>query len=62
MYKIVNWRGAVEKIIDNQTDLFIEIGPKKVLGKMMKDIDSSIPVLNVENEESLENTMKALTE
>jgi hypothetical protein len=33
-----------------------------VLGKMMKDIDSSIPVLNVENEESLENTMKALTE
>jgi len=62
IYKIVNWRGAVEKIIDNQTDLFIEIGPKKVLGKMMKDIDSSIPVLNVENEESLENTMKALTE
>jgi hypothetical protein len=40
--------------------LFIEVGPKKVLSNMIKDIDPSIPCLNVEDVESLEKTVNEL--
>jgi len=60
-YKIVDWRGSIEKIIANGGDLFIEVGPKKVLTKMIKDIDPSIQKLNIEDMESLEKTMKELS-
>ncbi len=60
IYTCVDWRRSIEKMIQNGADLFIEVGPKKVLSNMMKDIDSSIPRLNVEDLGSLENTVKAL--
>jgi [acyl-carrier-protein] S-malonyltransferase len=60
IYKIVDWRRSVEKIINNGGDLFIEVGPKKVLSNMIKDIDPSIPSLNVEDMESLEKTVSEL--
>jgi [acyl-carrier-protein] S-malonyltransferase len=62
IYKVVNWRGSVEKAIANGGDLFLEIGPKKVLSNMIKDINEDIPRLNVEDMASLEATLKALTE
>jgi malonyl CoA-acyl carrier protein transacylase len=46
-------------MIENGADLFIEVGPKKVLSNMLKDIDPSIPRLNVEELESLESTFNA---
>ena len=61
IFQIVDWKGSIEKIIRNGGDLFIEVGPKRVLTNMINDIDSSIPKLNVEDIESLENTMKELT-
>ncbi len=60
MYKVVNWRGSVEKMVRNGCDLFIEVGPKKVLRNMIRDIDPSIPSLNVEDMESLEKTVREL--
>ena len=60
IFKIVNWRGSVEKMIGNGGGLFIEVGPKKVLSTMIKDIDPSIPCLNVEDMESLEKTVNEL--
>ena len=57
IFNIVDWRRSVEKIIVNGGDLFIEIGPKRVLSNMVKDIDPSVPELNVEDMESLENTV-----
>jgi [acyl-carrier-protein] S-malonyltransferase len=60
IYKIVDWRGSVEKVINNGGDLFIEVGPKRVLSNMIKDIDPSIPSLNVEDVESLEKTVNEL--
>jgi [acyl-carrier-protein] S-malonyltransferase len=60
IFKIVNWRGSVEKMIDNGGGLFIEVGPKKVLSNMIKDIDPSIPCLNVEDMASLEKTVNEL--
>ena len=60
IYKIVNWRGSVEKAIDNGGDLFLEVGPKKVLTNMIRSIHAGIPGLNVEDMESLEATVRAL--
>ncbi|MEJ2725920.1 MAG: ACP S-malonyltransferase [Deltaproteobacteria bacterium] len=56
----VDWRRSVEKMIDNGADLFIEIGPKKVLSNMIKDIDKAVPTLNIEDLASLQSTMKGL--
>ena len=60
IYTCVDWRRSIEKMFQNGADLFIEVGPKKVLSNMIKDIDPSIPRLNVENLESLEAAIKAL--
>lgn len=60
IFESVDWRSSMEKAIQNGTDLFIEVGPKRVLSNMMRDIDSSIPRLNVEDMASLEKTLKAL--
>lgn len=62
IFTSVDWRHSVEKVIDNGADLFIEIGPKTVLSNMIKAIDRSIPRLNVENLDSLRNTLKELSE
>jgi [acyl-carrier-protein] S-malonyltransferase len=60
IFTCVNWRRSVEKMIENGTDLFIEIGPKKVLTNMIKDIGSTVPAMNVEDIESLEKTVREL--
>ena len=60
IYTCVDWRRSIEKMIENGADLFIEVGPKKVLSNMIKDINPSIPRLNVEDLDSLEATVKAL--
>lgn len=62
IFNIVNWRGSIERVVGSGGDLFIEIGPRTVLSNMMKDINRSVPVLNVEDVESLEKTMKALAQ
>jgi len=56
----VNWKGSVEKGINNDVDLFIEIGPKKVLSNMIQEINPQIATLNVEDVKSLEKTIKEL--
>ena len=60
IYTCVNWRRSIDKMVDNGADLFIEIGPKKVLSNMIKDIRPGIPTMNVEDLESLERTVKEL--
>ncbi len=62
IYTSVDWRSTIEKIIGNGGDLLIEVGPKTVLSNMIRDINPSIPRLNVENMDSLEKTAKALAE
>jgi len=64
IFNIVDWRGSIERIIRRRDNIFIEVGPKKVLSNMIKDINPSVPRLNVENMETLTNTLeefKALT-
>ena len=60
MFRVVDWRRSIEKAIGNGVNLFIEVGPQKVLTNLLKDIDPSVPKMNVENIESLKNTVEEL--
>ena len=60
IFNVVDWKGSVERMIAQGSDLFIEVGPKKVLSNMIRDIDPSIPQLNVEDRASLERTLNEL--
>ena len=56
----MDWRRGAEKMVENGADLFIEIGPKKVLSGMIKTIAPTLPTLNVEDVESLESSIREL--
>ena len=43
LYGVVDWRASIEKVIGDGGDLFIEVGPGRVLSNMIEGIDSSIP-------------------
>jgi len=60
IYTHVDWKQTIEKISGNGADLFIEVGPKKVLSKLARDIAPEVKRLNVENAASLNKTLKAL--
>ena len=60
VYNPVNWRDSVQKAIENGADLFIEVGPGKVLSGMLERINPKIARLNVDNLESLEKTVQEL--
>ncbi len=62
IYKVVNWRGSIEKAVENGGDLFLEVGPKRVLTNMIRDINDTVPRLNVEDMESLEAVIRAIKE
>lgn len=60
IFRVVDWRGSMEKIIGNGGKHFIELGPKRVLTRMFRDIDPSVVSLNVEDRASLQRTVQAL--
>ena len=60
IFQVVDWRRSMEKAVGNGGNLFIEVGPKRVFTNMLKDIDSTVSGMNVEDMASLENTVKAL--
>ena len=62
MFNVVDWRGIIERIISKGDNIFIEVGPKRVLSNMIKDLDPSVPRLNLEDAESLEKTVKRIAE
>ena len=57
------WEDSIRNIIDAGVDTFIEVGPGKVLTGLIKRIDPSVRLLNVQDLASLERTaeeMKAI--
>lgn len=56
----VLWESSVRKMLENGIDTFIEIGPGKVLTGFIKKIDKTVAVYNVDDLESLNNTLQAL--
>jgi [acyl-carrier-protein] S-malonyltransferase len=50
----VRWQQSMERLIKDGHQRFVEVGPKKVLRGLMRQIDRSVEVYNVEDPESLE--------
>jgi [acyl-carrier-protein] S-malonyltransferase len=50
----------MERLIKDGCQRFVEVGPKKVLRGLMRQIDRSVEVYNVEDPESLEGFLKAV--
>jgi [acyl-carrier-protein] S-malonyltransferase len=56
----VRWVDCVKALIGAGPEVFIEVGPGKVLSGLMKQIDSAQKALNVEDAASLEKTVAEL--
>ncbi len=54
------WEDSVRKIIETGIDTFIEVGPGKILSGLLKRIEPSLKLFNVEDVESLNKTVKEL--
>jgi [acyl-carrier-protein] S-malonyltransferase len=56
----VRWQQSMERLIKEGYQRFVEVGPNKVLRGLMRQIDRSAEVYNVEDSESLEGFLKAV--
>jgi [acyl-carrier-protein] S-malonyltransferase len=56
----VRWQQCVQRLLDEGVRTFVEVGPGKVLLGLIRSIDKSVTMLNVEDERSMENAFRAL--
>lgn len=56
----VLWEDSIKKMIEGGVETFIEIGPGKVLSGLLRKIDRSKRILNMEDENSLNDILKEL--
>jgi len=56
----VKFYQMVENMIDSGVDVFIEIGPKKILANLVKRVNKNVKVMNVEDIKSLNATLHEL--
>jgi [acyl-carrier-protein] S-malonyltransferase len=56
----VRWEGSVRLLIDEGVNTFVEAGPGRVLTGLLRQIERSVAVLNVEDEKSLAATMEKI--
>lgn len=54
----VKWQTIIENMIDKGIDTFIEIGPGKTLCGLIKKINPNVRIFNIEDSESLNNTVR----
>ena len=62
IYSSVHWTQTIEKMVADGVEIFVEIGPGKVLAGLNKKIAPESVVYNVYDKESLEATISALKE
>jgi [acyl-carrier-protein] S-malonyltransferase len=58
----VRWEESIRELIDQGVNTFVEVGPGRVLTGLLRQIDRSIHVFNVEDEKSLRLTLEKLTQ
>jgi [acyl-carrier-protein] S-malonyltransferase len=58
----VRWEESVRELIDQGVNTFVEVGPGRVLSGLLRQIDRSIHVFNVEDEKSLRSTLERLAQ
>jgi [acyl-carrier-protein] S-malonyltransferase len=56
----VLWQKTIEKMIEDGIDTFVEVGAGKTLCGLIKKINQSVNIYNVEDVQSLRNTLAAL--
>ena len=56
----VRWMDCVKALAAAGAEVFVEVGPGKVLSGLMKQIDPALKALNVEDAASLEKTLQEL--
>jgi [acyl-carrier-protein] S-malonyltransferase len=61
IYNPILWKASVEKMIASGVEIFIEIGPGKVLSGMISKIDPNVKILNIEDKASLDQTVQELS-
>jgi len=54
------WEDSIRTMADSGIEIFVEVGPGKVLSGLIKRIELGVKVLNVEDMKSLENTVSSL--
>jgi len=54
------WEDSVKTMADSGTDIFVEVGPGKILSGLIKRIAPEAKIFHVGNVESLENTLSLL--
>ena len=57
----VRWEESVREMIGLGVSLFLEVGPGRVLSGLLRQIDRSVRVANVEDEESLNGALEKLS-
>lgn len=57
----VLWEQTVRKLLAAGVDMFVEVGPGRVLSGLMRQIDRSAACVNVEDVKSLEKALAAIT-
>jgi [acyl-carrier-protein] S-malonyltransferase len=58
----VRWLESVREMIELGVNIFVEVGPGKVLTGLMRQIDRSVRVLNVEDAATLQSTIEKVTQ
>jgi [acyl-carrier-protein] S-malonyltransferase len=54
MFSPVRWESCVRRMAQEGVELFVEVGPQKVLANLVKRITPEIPCLHVEEMEEVE--------
>ena len=62
IYSSVHWTQTIEKMVSNGVEIFVEIGPGKVLAGLNKKIAPEAKVFNVFDKVSLDATVASLKE
>lgn len=60
IYSSVHWTQTIQKMVDDGVEIFVEIGPGKVLAGLNKKIAPEAKVFNVFDKSSLEAAIEAL--
>lgn len=62
IYSSVHWTQTIQKMVDDGVEIFIEIGPGKVLAGLNKKIAPEAKVFNIFDKASLDATVESLKE
>jgi [acyl-carrier-protein] S-malonyltransferase len=58
----VRWEESIRALVDEGVNTFVEVGPGRVLAGLLRQIDRSVHVFNVEDEKTLRVTLDKLAQ